>query len=157
MTKTFRPGPLGSLFDVYEDALHLFIAKLESVSQADYERIVRPNAKDPDCQSIQKMMNHVVGAGYAYANYVRTVWHMEITPRPDIGLTSQQEAADWMRRMFQYSLETFDGKWSMTDDDMSAVTMQTRWGPIIDIELLFEHAICHLYRHARMMEMYQQE
>lgn len=154
MTKTYRLGPLGSIFDVYEQALNDFIVQLNAVSLSDYERIVRPDAQDPECQSIQKMMGHVVGAGYAYANYARTAFGMEMS-KPEIGTLSQPEAVDRLRQMFAYSLDTFEGRWSMTDEELSAVNVQTRWGPLLDLEALFEHAICHLLRHARMIEMYQ--
>ena len=156
MQQTYRPGPLGSLIDVYERTLANFISHLLTVSESDYVRIARPNTSDADCRSIQTMMRHVILAGYGYANYVRTEWGIE-TWRPEIKDVSKREAVQHLEHMFAHTLATFDGRWNMTEEEVCATKVQTRWGPVLDLEVLMEHAICHLLRHARMMEMYQVE
>lgn len=155
MTKVFRPGPLGSLFDLYERALNEFIEQLNATSKEQYERIAREKARG-DFKSIQTTMRHVIESGYGYANYIRTEFGMKKST-PKIGLISQAEAIEHLRKMFAYSLDTFNDRWSMTYRELLSYRIETSWGQHFDMESLLEHAICHLSRHARMMEIYRQE
>ena len=98
-------------------------------------------------------MRHVIRAGYGYMGYMRTHWRMEPVVRWD-QTVSRPEALAEFRKMLDYSIETLDSKWGMTDEDAVAMKMQVRWGPTYDFEQLFEHAIVHVLRHRRQIERF---
>ena len=71
MPKEYRNGPVGALMDEYERAAGELKTRVKTVSQNNFVKIVHPDTADPACRSIQTIMNHVVRAGYGYANYIR--------------------------------------------------------------------------------------
>ena len=52
---------------------------------------------------------------------------------------------------------TLEGKWLMTDDEITAVKMDVPWGVRYDLEQLLEHAIVHVLRHRRQIERFLSE
>ena len=67
----YRKGAVGALMDEYERAALEIKSLVENVSEENYKRIADAETKDADCHSIQTIMNHVVYAGYIYANAIR--------------------------------------------------------------------------------------
>jgi len=59
-----------------------------------------------------------------------------------------------IRKMIDYTIETLDSKWNMSEQEATEVKMQVRWGPTYDFEQLFEHAIVHVLRHRRQIERF---
>jgi len=155
MTKTFRKGPVGALMDEYERASEELKNVLKLVNQEDYLALVNPETKDPDCKSIQTIINHVIGAGYGYANYIRTQFGDPSTERKKNYEADTPEAAcREIDNMLKYNVETLQNKWNMTEDDVMKNTMKVRWGPTYDLEQLLEHAIVHILRHRRQIEKF---
>ena len=153
MPKTYRPGPVGALMDEYERAAADLVSTLNGITDEEFERIRDTKTQDDDCRSIQTIMRHVIRAGYGYMGYMRTHWRMEPVVRWDQAV-SRPEALAEFRKMLDYSIETLDSKWGMTDEDAVAMKMQVRWGPTYDFEQLFEHAIVHVLRHRRQIERF---
>jgi uncharacterized damage-inducible protein DinB len=147
----YRKGGVGAMMDEYERAAGELTRVVESLSDDDYSRIVDPHTTDEDCRSAQTMMSHVVGAGYGYANYLRRALAMpgvRYERRP----LSRAESLAHLETMLAYTIETLDGRWEMTDEDMQATLVRTRWGSNYDMEQMLEHAIVHILRHRRQIE-----
>jgi hypothetical protein len=60
--KTYRPGAMGALMDEYERASEELKGVLRTLDQKQFTFIFDPETKDPDCLSVQTIMNHVVRA-----------------------------------------------------------------------------------------------
>lgn len=150
LTKQYRSGPLGGLMDEYGRALRELQQLLGSLSEEDYLRICNPGSPDPDCLSVQTIMRHTISAGFGYATYIGKEIGV-IRQRPEIPLLSKDEAIKRLDDMFEYSLQTFEGKWGMTEDEMGSVVFKTGWSEY-DIESMLEHAIVHILRHRRQIE-----
>lgn len=155
MAKTFREGSVGALMDEYERASEELKTVLKSVDQENYVAIVDHETGDPDCKSIQTIMNHVIGAGYGYANYIRKQFGDPVTETDrNFEIDSPELACRELDNMLIYNVETLQDKWEMTDDDVMRNIMKVRWGPSYDLEQLLEHAIVHILRHRRQIEKF---
>lgn len=154
--RTFRPGPVGALLDEYERAAAELRRLLERIPEAEYERIADAETADEDCRSVRAILGHVVGAGYSYADYLRGAFGME-SSRPPRGTYSRGEVLARFDDMLRYTRETLEGRWQMTDEEQSAVRIESRWGSTYDAEQILEHGIVHLLRHRRQIERFAAE
>lgn len=153
MRNSYRNGAIGALMDEYERAAEDLTNLVRQIPDDNFVRIVDPQTQDEDCRSAQTVMSHVVGSGYSYADYIRTSLSIPST-RPEPRLLSRQESLDGLKAALRYTVETLDGRWEMSGEEISAVSIKTRWGPIYDIEGLLEHAIVHILRHRRQLEKF---
>lgn len=151
----YRKGAVGALMDEYERAAFELKAMVESVSENDYTRIADAETKDSDCHSIQTMMNHVIHAGYAYANAIRRKTEMAHTPlgdeRPQI---SQSEFGDEIDKVLAYTEETLDGLWEMSYADLDKFVIERKGDFSENLEQLLEHAVMHILRHRRQVDKF---
>ncbi|GEM_PF-4657423 len=79
-------------------------------------------------------MTHVVSAGYGYADYIRQSFSISST-RPPKRLLSLQEALAQLEAMLEYTAQTLEGRWEMTDEEIESITMQTGWGVTYTIKV----------------------
>lgn len=153
MRKTYRSGAIGALMDEYERAASELTRLVEQIPEDDFVRVVDSQTKDDDCRSVQTIMSHVVRAGYGYADYVREQLSMEST-RPQPGLLSRQESLEQLEAALRYTVQTLEGRWEMSAEEISGIVINSRWGAVYDAEGLLEHAIVHLLRHRRQIEKF---
>jgi hypothetical protein len=57
-------------------------------------------------------------------------------------------------RVIETTAQTFDGRWDMPDICIETTLVQSHWGPIFNLEQMFEHAIVHVLRHQRQVQRY---
>jgi uncharacterized damage-inducible protein DinB len=98
-------------------------------------------------------MSHVVRAGYGYADYIREQLSIAST-RPQPKLLSRQESLEQLAAALQYTIQTLEGRWEMSAEEISGIVINSRWGAVYDMEGLLEHAIVHLLRHRRQIEKF---
>ena len=156
MSKTRRKGGVGAMMDEYERAVADLTAILDRISDEDFERVRDLETKDEGCRSIQTILQHVVRAGYGYAVYIREAYGIE-AKRPDVPLPKRPEVPEHLDAMLAYTAATLDGKWELSDEEVMAVQIRSRWGPVYDLEQLLEHAIVHVLRHRRQIERFLTE
>lgn len=154
--KAYRKGAIGALMDEYERATTELKLLVEQTHDDDFIQVLDAQTKDEDCRSIQTILTHVIRAGFAYAKYIRDSFSIATT-RSVTGLLSRQEAVVGLDEMLDYSAQTLEGKWEMTDEEIEAVAIQSRWGVEYTLEQLLEHAIVHILRHRRQIERLLQE
>ena len=148
--KSYRPGPLGSLMDEYERTIRELQNILKMLSEEDYERISNPSSPDPDCLSVQTILSHTISSGFGYATYIRNALEIK-TNRPDIPLLPKADSITELDKMLAYTLETFEGRWDISEYEMLTILVHTNWSEY-DIESMLEHAIVHILRHRRQIE-----
>lgn len=141
--------------DEYERAAVELKTIIDSLEQREFTAIVDHDTADPDCKSIQTIMNHVVRSGYGYANYVRIqfgdAW-IERKEQYDVSTTKTTVAE--LDTMLTYTVDTLKNKWHLTFEDLATHKFKSRWGQDYDIEQLLEHAIVHILRHRRQIEKF---
>ena len=153
MRKSYRSGAIGALMDEYERAASELTRLVEQIPDDDFARVVDSQTKDEDCRSVQTIMSHVVRAGYGYADYIREQLAITST-RPQPKLLSRQESLEQLEAALRYTIETLEGRWEMSAEEISGIVINSRWGARYDLEGLLEHAIVHLLRHRRQIEKF---
>jgi hypothetical protein len=153
MTRAYRPGGVGALMDEYERAAGELVRVVEGLSDAEFEALRDPDTSDDDCRSIQTILSHVVRAGFGYAGYIRAAFGAA-HEQPKLGLLGREECVVRLGDALAYTAETLDGRWRMGDEEVQAVRIEARWGPVYDLEQMLEHAIVHVMRHRRQVERF---
>ena len=153
MRESYREGAVGALMDEYERAAWALQRLVGLMAEEDVVCVVDTQTKDEDCRSAQTIMSHVVRAAYGYADYIREQFSIAST-RPQPRLLSQQESLEQFEAALHYTIETLEGRWEMSGEEISRTIIKTRWGPVYDVEGLLEHAIVHLLRHRRQLEKF---
>jgi uncharacterized damage-inducible protein DinB len=144
MPKTYRKGAIGALTDEYEKALDELKIVLLTIDDSQFIRI-NDSSLDEDFQSVRNIVLHMVRSGFVYANYIRKSFNEECI-KPEIEFQTVKDAIYYLDKMFAYTVETFENKWLMTDDEMMATIIKTSW-TTYDLEAIIEHAIVHILRH----------
>jgi uncharacterized damage-inducible protein DinB len=139
--------------DEYERAASELERLVEQIPEDDFVRVIDPQTKDEDCRSVQTIMSHVVRAGYSYADYIREQFSMAST-RPENKLLSRRESLEQLNAALEYTVQTLDGRWEMSGEEISATVIKSRWGVVYDVEGLLEHAVVHILRHRRQIERF---
>lgn len=138
----------------YERALKELQYVIATISNKDLAATIDPHTSDPNGKSIRNILAHVVGSAFSYAIYIRESMDHAI-PRP--GLRHRDTALEYIRDLdevivftrdtfktiYDYSLEKFD----------YPDKIKTKWGQSYDIEQMMEHAIVHVLRHRRQIEI----
>ena len=146
-----RRGPVGALMLEYKHAAAEYVRAIADVPPELYEALLDPATENVDLQSIQGICFHVLFAGYAYANAIRRRFGRNIAS-PERFQPTQEDFSSAMTNMLAYTVESLKDHYGMTDDEMTATIIPTRWSDHHDFEALLEHAIVHLLRHRRQVE-----
>jgi uncharacterized damage-inducible protein DinB len=155
LKKEYRKGAVGALMDEYERAGRELELRVRSIPNEIFEALMDPETADENCRSIQTIVSHVVNSGYGYADYLREQFGIPAA-RPPKRLLTQPDSLDQIGAMLIYMNETLDGRWQMSEEQITATIIQSRWGVRYDMEQLLEHAIVHLLRHRRQIDKFLQ-
>ena len=153
MRESYREGAVGALMDEYERAVWELRRLVGRMNEEDLARVVDPETRDDDCRSAQTVVSHVVNSGYGYADLLRKLFAVPST-RPPRALLSRGESLEQLDAILTYMAETLDGRWRMSDEEMTGAVINTGWGVRYDIEQLLEHAVVHVLRHRRQIEKF---
>jgi uncharacterized damage-inducible protein DinB len=153
MTNSYRSGAIGALMDEYERAASELARLVERITDGDFVQVVDSQTKDNDCRSVQTILSHVVRSGYGYADYIREQFSMAST-RPQSKLLSRRESLEQLDAVLRYTAQTLEGKWEMSDEEISGILIKSRSGVVYNMESLLEHAIVHILRHRRQIEKF---
>jgi uncharacterized damage-inducible protein DinB len=135
--------------DEFERAAEELRRLVEQLTDEEFEATRDPEAEE--LCSIQRVFNHVVRAGYGHPNHIRMAFSSKGSPAV-VPLGTRTESAEQLRAMLAYMAETLEGRWRMSDEELSAVEIKARWGTTYDLEQMLEHAIVHVLRHRRQIE-----
>jgi uncharacterized damage-inducible protein DinB len=153
MTTIYRSGAIGAMMDEYEKAVGELMPIIQALSEDEFSQIRDAETEDADCRSVQSIMNHVVRAGYTYANYIREQFNEPTAERiEDHGLSNPQLACEAVEKMMRFTNETLEGRWTMSDEEMAGRKFTSQWGQEYDIEQILEHGIVHILRHRRQIQ-----
>ena len=153
--KVYRKGANGALMDEYERASLDLKLLFHNIPEDRFIEILDTQTKDDNCRSAQTIISHVIGAGYGYADYIRGVLGI-VSTSPARRLFSLAEVEAQIELMLEYTVQTLEGRWEMTEDEMMSAVIDSHWGVRYDLEQLLEHAIVHILRHRRQIERLMQ-
>jgi uncharacterized damage-inducible protein DinB len=139
--------------DEYERAASELGILVGRIPDDEFVRVVDAQTNDDDCRSAQTIMSHVVRAAYGYADYIREQFSVAST-RPQPRLLSRQESLEQLDAALEYTVTTLDGRWEMSDEEITRTVINSRWGVVYNVEGLLEHAIVHILRHRRQIEKF---
>jgi uncharacterized damage-inducible protein DinB len=54
----------------------------------------------------------------------------------------------------EYTARTLEGRWLMSDEEITSTVINSPWGVVYDLEQMLEHAIVHVLRHRRQIEKF---
>ena len=96
--KAYRNGGVGAMMDEYERAATDLTVIVNGMSDEDFVRVADANTRDPNCRSIQTIMNHVIESGYSYADYIRNSFGVP-SGRPPASILDRTRSLEGFRRM----------------------------------------------------------
>ena len=149
MTNKYRSGAIGALTDEYEKALNELKTILQNISN-DIFCLITDESIEDDFKSIRNITLHIVSSGYVYANHIRNRFDNEIVLN-QIKIDTIIEAIEELDKMFLYTVQTFEDKWLLTDDELMNTIIKTSW-TTYDLEAIIEHSIVHILRHRLQIE-----
>ncbi len=154
--KTFRNnGAIGALLDEYEKAILELQGVINSFSSGELKLIIDTDTKDPNCISIQSILNHVIRAGYNYVIVIRKSLGEQIEYRTTETFETIDQYQSELTKMFEYNVKLFhDYPDIKLEEFENNKKITARWGQQYDVEQLFEHAIVHILRHRRQIERF---
>ena len=144
MQKKYRKGAIGALTDEYEKALDELKTLLIQIPDDAFKKVYNKEA-DKDFQSVRNLVVHITNSGYVYANHIRKRFGNAYTV-PEIEITKTEQGIFRLDKMFEYTVETFEDKWLLTDDELLNTIIKTSW-TTYDLEAIIEHSIVHILRH----------
>ncbi len=144
MKEHYRKGAIGALADEYEKALDELKDILTGIDEQQFVQVIDETV-EKDFQSVRSIVLHIIRSGYVYANHIRRRFG-EQSDSVDLDIHSKAEMLSGLDKMFQYTLETFNNKWLLSDDELLSTIIKTSWSTY-DLEALIEHAIVHVLRH----------
>ena len=151
-------GAIGALLDEYEKSIEEFKEVIKDVTSKELIQIVDSETKDEDCKSIQTILTHVVRAGYTYVIEIRKWLGEDIVYKEKEQLNSVSEYNKALDTMFAYNEQLFNDYPNIKLEELDPnKKVHVRWGQKYDVEQLFEHAIVHILRHRRQVELFKEK
>lgn len=157
MEKEYRiNGAIGALLDEYEKVITELTSTISKLKQNELELIVDHETEDENCRSIQTILSHVVESGFAYAIEIRKWLGEDLDYREKETLGSAQAYNSALHTMFSYTEKLFKDYPDITLAEFDVNRkIKVRWGQSFDVEQLMEHAIVHILRHRRQIEIFK--
>lgn len=149
----YRTGAIGSLLDEYERAVGDLKMVLAEVSTEAFTKIADANTKDEDCRSIETIMNHVLRAGHGYVRLIRTALAMDVPAAAEYSI-AKSDLNHELDRMVGAAVAIFEERPGTTDEEITELLINSRWGVVYNIDQMLEHAIVHVLRHRRQIEKF---
>lgn len=106
--------------------------------------------------NIRDIMYHVIGAAHVYVDYLDgAIDETEISPaKHDFNYDTPTTAMQSVWEAFSRMVVTLGKIRDYSEKQQSEVKFTVRWGVEYDIEQLLEHAIVHILRHRRQVELW---
>lgn len=149
-------GAIGALLDEYEKAIRELKEVISGLSEAQLTQIVDPDTQDPDCRSVQTILSHVVASGHNYVIAIRKSMGESLEYREKEKLSSVEAYKIALDRLLDFNVQFFTDYPAIALEEFDTdKKVHVRWGQVYDVEQLYEHAIVHILRHRRQIEIFK--
>ncbi|RTY89853.1 DinB family protein [Flavobacterium sp. GT3R68] len=145
-----------ALLSEYKKAILELQHAIQNISVEDLTFIVDTKTDNPDCQSIQTVLSHVVRSGYSYCVYIRNLRNENVLCPEKTNRGSISEYLTDLNNVLKFTHETFH---TISDKELErfkeSEKIKTSWEQVYDIEQMMEHAIVHVLRHRLQIENFK--
>jgi uncharacterized damage-inducible protein DinB len=145
-----------ALLGEYRNVVTALQRVIVDVSYANLTTVVDTVTTNPDFQSIQTTLTHIISSGYAYAGYIRKLKKINDNRPGKVLRLSVAEYQEDLKNLIAYTNQTFE---TIEDDELEEFDedkkIKTSWGQVYDIEQMMEHAVVHVLRHRRQIEKFK--
>ena len=158
MDKNHNQKAVGALLGEYRNVVTALQHVIIDLSYANLTTIVDSTTTNPDCQSIQTILTHIVSSGYSYAGYIRKLKKINDNRPGKVLRLSVAEYQEDLENLVAYTSQTFE---TIEDDELEEFDedkkIKTSWSQVYDIEQMMEHAVVHVLRHRRQIEKFKRK
>lgn len=119
---------------------------LEVWSEARTRNIDLPETEDPDYESLDHVMRHILRAGRGYMTWVCEVLKLpdpKIDEAPELN-GIQSRAGDYV----DYLLQKWREPLANIEEKQLETAAESRWGESYCVDAMLEHAVMHPMRHS---------
>lgn len=149
-------GAIGALLDEYEKSIIELNNVILNLTTSELTKIIDEETDDEECKSIQTILSHVIESGYTYVIEIRKSLGENINYTSKNLLSSTQEYAIALDKMFAYNEKLFEDYPNIKLEEYDPnKKFEVRWGQKYDVDQIFEHAIVHILRHRRQIEKFK--
>ncbi|HRG90537.1 MAG TPA: DinB family protein [Chitinophagales bacterium] len=150
-------GITGALLHEYEVSIANLKENLQGINDADLPVILDKKTANKDCVSVQAILTHIIYCGYNYITMMDIHRGNENSPWPERqkldSITAYNEALD--KLLNDTCLFFKDVPNSEMQQYAPENKLITFWGQYYDYEQLMEHAVLHIYRHRRQIQIFK--
>ncbi|HMJ46428.1 MAG TPA: hypothetical protein VK498_03820 [Ferruginibacter sp.] len=147
---------VAALLGEYEKAILELQNVIADIPKKDLSLVVDNLTANPDCRSIQTILAHAVSSGYSYCIYIQKLKKNDVKHPGKVLRFSIAEYKKDLEDVLQFTYDTFS---DIVDDELeepdNTKKIKTSWGQQYDIEQIMEHAIVHILRHRRQIEIFK--
>jgi hypothetical protein len=122
------------------------------------ERFMSERASNtPTTRSPHAICLHACGAAHRYGHYIRKARGLDFVEQYELDpsrLATPRDVRALLAEGIIFTEETVEPLLRATHEEIQAIAFTVRWGPRYDPEMLLEHAVCHLLRHRRQLELW---
>lgn len=133
----------GALVVLHEDHLRVF---LQTWKKAKSKAIVLPETDDSNYQSLETLLLHPLRSAKSYLDWICEMLELEdpkIREAPEL-VNIAQEADEFVNHLLErWRLPLVDVETKRFDE-----VYKTKWGMMLPIEAMLEHAVMHPIRHS---------
>jgi uncharacterized damage-inducible protein DinB len=158
MQKTFRQnmGFIGALLDEYQKAIEEYKAVLYTLSAQQFTAIADPVTQDKHCVSVQSVTNHILLSGYGYLYMIaKQFGDLPYERKKEVDVSTIENAAKELDALLAHSEARLLSKVNITEEEIMGNLIKSPWGQNFDIDQLLEHAVMHIIRHRRQIEIFK--
>ncbi len=149
-------GWVGALLDEYQKAIEEYQAVLRSLSPQQFTAIADPVTQDKGCVSVQSVTNHILLSGYGYLYMIaKQFGDLPYERKKQVDVSGIETACAELDALLQHSDERLTPKVNITDEEIVNNIIKSPWGQTFDIDQLLEHAVMHIIRHRRQIEIFK--
>lgn len=155
--KTNFTGVIGALLHEYEVSIADLKHNIEDMPDAVLPVVIDKRTANKDCVSIQAILTHIVYCGYNY------ITMMDIHRGNDNSSWPQRHklatVTDYCRVLDKLYEDTCAFFENVSNSEMQQLEPENKlvtfWGQYYDYEQLMEHAVLHIYRHRRQIQVFK--
>jgi len=158
MPKTFRQnmGFIGALLDEYQKAIEEYKEVLRSLSPQQFNAVADAETQDKNCVSVQSVTHHLLIAGYGYLYLIaKHFGDLPYQRKKDFNVESIESSCAELDAMITHSEERLAAKAKLSEAEIFPNIIKAPWGQNFDFDQLLEHAVMHIIRHRRQIEIFK--
>ena len=142
-----------ALLHEYKSTFDALEKVIQDIDTNTLTHIFDSETKDPDCASIQNILEHVCSSAYFYIEMIQKFKDLPIEKyNKEILYSSSLAYAKEFQKALNFTEKTL---LLLSDEDFeNPEKLTTSWGQKYDIEQLIEHAIVHVMRHRLQIEKF---